>query len=163
MQKEPNVFPNLRGNPFLRLVVGGAIFVLGIFFSDIPTMIMSKEWPATEGNIVTCRLVGTSVREWTGDLYTETNVFIRYEYVVNGISYSSSAVNSINSPFFLYPPSYASRYPVGEHVRVYYNPKDPSEAVLEPGFVDILKAFDIISILFLCVGIYFIFHGISGK
>jgi hypothetical protein len=62
----------------------------------------------------------------------------------------------------LYPRSYASKYPVGKDVTVYYNPKDPSEAVLEPGFVDTFKAFDVFSYIFFGVGIYYIYRGISS-
>jgi hypothetical protein len=163
VQKILKDFENLTGHPYMRLVAGGAIFVLGIGISDIPTMIMSRGWPATGGKIITCRLVGTAVREWSGNYYIETNVFIKYQYLANGILYSSSAVNSISSPFSLYQASYASRYPVGKHVIVYYNPKNPSKAVLEPGFVNIFKAFDVFSDLLFGLGIYFIFLGITTK
>jgi len=162
MQNQREVFQNLLGQPFLRIVAGGAILLFGIFLTDIPTMVMSSGWPATEGNVVTNRLVGTSVREWTGNLYTVRQVFISYQYFVNGSAYSSSAINSIDSPFHLYPTSYASRYPVGKDVIVYYNPRDPSEAVLEPGFVDVYETFDLVSLIVLGAGIYLISLGIKG-
>jgi hypothetical protein len=162
MHEQLKVFQNFRGHPFLRIGAGVAIFLFGIVLTDIPTMIMSSGWPATEGIIVTNRLVGTSVREWTDNLYTERYAYIRYQYFVNGSLYSSSAVNSINPPLSWYPPSYANQYPVGKSVMVYYNPRDPSEAVLEPGFVDVIKTFDVISLSFFGAGIYFIFLGIKG-
>jgi hypothetical protein len=161
MQNALKVFDNLRAHPFLHFVAGAAFLLLGIAISDIPTMIESAQWPTTEGTIVKSRLVGTSVRGWDGDYFTETNAHIQYQYRVNGISYSSSAVNSIKSPFPLYSSSYVSRYPLGEDVIVYYNPKNPSEAVLEPGVLDIFKAFDIFSYLLFGAGIYYIYLGIS--
>jgi hypothetical protein len=163
MQKEMIVSGNVRGRKFLRLIVGAALFFLGILLTDIPTMIISQGWPTTEGNIRVCRLVGTSFKEYDGDIHTETKVYISYQYTVNGIPYSSSRVNSIKSPFSMYPPSYASRYPAGKDVTVFYNPKDPSEAVLEPGFVDTLKTFDVISLSILVTGIYFVLLGIFGR
>lgn len=156
------VVDNLSHHPFMRLITGGVIIFLGIVLSDIPTMILSEGWPATDGQIVTCRLVGTSVREWSGNYYEQRHVYIRYQYFVNGLSYSSSAVNSISSPFSLYDHRYAIKFPVGQRVSVYYNPRNPAKAVLEPGFVDVIKAFDGISLLFLSAGIYFIFRGTSG-
>jgi hypothetical protein len=124
-------------------------------------MIESAQWPTTEGTIVKSRFVGTSVRGWDGDYFIETNAHIQYQYSVNGISYSSSAVNSIKSPFPLYSSSYVSRYPVGAEVIVYYDPKDHSEAVLDPGVVDIFKAFDIFSYLLFGAGIYYIILGVQ--
>jgi hypothetical protein len=145
------------------VVAGSALLILAIFLSDIPTMIMSRGWPTTGGIIVTSRLVGTSVREWSGNYYKEEHAYIRYRYAVDGTAYSSSAVNSINLPFSWYPRRYASRYPVGTQVSVYFNQKDPVKAVLEPGFVDVWKAFDVFSYLCFAAGIYFIFRGVSGR
>jgi hypothetical protein len=103
--------------------------------------------------------MGQRFQEYDGDYYTHLDAYIRYEYAVDGVSYSSLSINSIDSPF--YPKDVADRYPVGMDVDVYYNPKDPAEAVLEPGFVDVLKAFEFFSYLFFAVGFYFIYVGIS--
>jgi hypothetical protein len=124
-------------------------------------MIRSKRWPAIEGTIVKSRLVGTAVRGWDGDYFVETNVNINYRYSVNGSVYFSSRVNSIKSPFNEYPRNYADRYPLGKDVIVYYNPKNPSDAVLEPGFVISLKAFDIFSYLLFGLGFSYAYRGIS--
>ena len=159
MQKKRNVFEFIRGKPLFSLIISGVIFFIGILFSDIPTMIVSQGWPTTDGIIISNRLVGQKFKEYDGDFYTNIDVYIRYKYTVNGISYSSLSINSIDTPF--YPSSFASRYPVGKDVIVYYNPKVPSKAVLEPGFVGIFKAFNIFSYLIFGAGIYFIFRGIS--
>ena len=135
------------------------MFVLGILFSDIPTMIVSPGWPTTDGTIISRRIVGQRFKQYDDTFYTNFDVYIRYQYSVSGISYSSLSVNAIDTPF--YPSSIANRYPAGKDVIVYYNPNDPSEAVLEPGFVSIFKAFDVFSYLFFGVGLFFIFLGIS--
>jgi hypothetical protein len=160
MQKKLNILEYVRGKPLLSLIMGGVIFIMGILISDIPTMIVSRRWPTTEGTIISNRLVGQKFKEYDGDFYTHIDVYIRYEYSVNKIPYSSMSVNAIDSPF--YPSHIADRYPVGKDVIVYYNPKDPFDAVLEPGFDNIFKAFDVFSFLLFGAGIYFIFLGISG-
>ena len=160
MQKKLNAFEFIHGKPFLSLIIGGVVYIIGILFSDIPTMIVSQGWPMTGGIITTHQFMGQKFKEYDGDFYINVDVYIHYQYSVNNISYSSRSINSIDTPF--YPKSFASRYPIGKDVTVYYNPKDPSEAVLEPGFVDVFKAFDVFSFLIFGVGTYYIFLGISG-
>lgn len=154
--------PTLRRHLFLRIVAGGGLILLGVLISDAPTMIVSTRWPTSEGSIIRSSLLATSVRGWEGEYYrSEPKAFISFQYSVNGILYSSADVNSIRSPFHLYPPGYVSRYPVGMDVLVHYNPSDPSEAVLEPGFVDVFQAFDVFSHLLFVAGLYVTYLGVS--
>jgi len=124
-------------------------------------MSVSRGWPTSDGTIIYHKFVGQKFKEYNGEFYTRTDVYIRYQYSVNGISYTSLSIDSIDSPFYLYPSSYASQYPVGKDVIVYYNPNNPSDAVLEPGFVRLFKAFDVYSYLIFGAGIYYIFLGIA--
>jgi hypothetical protein len=158
MQRKRNAFEFIRWEPVLNLVAGGVLIVVAILFSDIPKMIASQGWPTTDGTILYHKFVGVKFKEYDGGFYTRTDVYIRYEYSVAGISYTSLSINSIDTPSN--PVSYASRFPVGEAVIVYYNPKNPSDAVLEPGFVNIFKAFGGLSFYLLVVGACFIFFGI---
>jgi hypothetical protein len=158
MQKKLNDLKFIRWGPALNLIIGGMIIVIAILLSDIPRMIVSQGWPTTSGTILYHKFVGVKFKEYDGSFYTNIDVYIRYEYSVDGISYTSLSINSIDTPSN--PSSYASRFPVGEDVIVYYNPKNPSDAVLEPGFVNIFKAFGGLSAYFLVVGACFIFFGI---
>ena len=151
----------IHKKPLLSLLTGVVIFVIGILISDIPKMIVSRGWPATEGTILNHRFVAQKFKEYDGDFYTSVEVQIRYQYAVNGISYTSKSINSLDTPFNLYPSRYAYRYPVGGEVIVYYNPNNPSEAVLEPGFVNVYKAFDVFSYILFGSGIIFLCYGIS--
>ena len=125
-------------------------------------MIASQGWPTTAGTIISCIRQGTSFKEYDGDYHTETKVYISYQYSVNGIAYSSSAVNAIDYALFLYPISFADRYPAGKAVVVYYNPKNPSEAVLEPGLVLIPEAVNLYSFFVTGAGLFFVFRGYWG-
>jgi len=128
--------------------------LIGLLLSDIPRMILSQEWPATEGKITSLRLVGQKFEEYDGDYYVNIDGYVHYQYSVNGIALTSSAVNSNSSPF--YPSSIVSKYTVGKDVIVYYNPKNPAEAMLEPGIVYNFKAFGLVSSLMVWAGVYFV-------
>ncbi len=161
MSKNLDVFEIIRRQPYLNLIIGGMIFIVVILISDIPKMIVSQGWPSVRGTILYQRFIGNKFKEYDGDYYTNIEVNIRYEYSVNDISYTSLTINSIDTPLNRYPSSYAIRYPVGSKVTVYYDPQNPSDAVLEPGFVDIYRAFDIYCYIVFGVGVNFIYLGIS--
>lgn len=65
---------------------------------------------------------------------------IRYEYAVNGESHESDIWRFGAKISWLSWPSVAARatarYPFGKSVTVFYNPNNPSDAVLEPGTID---------------------------
>ena len=161
MPNELDLFQTVREKPLLTLIAGGVVIVLGLLLSDVPTMVVSQGWPSTDGKIITNRLVGTSFEEYDGDYYTETQVYIRYQYAVDGISYTSARLNSIDPHFSLYSPGFSDRYPLDKDVLVYYLPLNPAVAVLEPGFVFDLGAFDIYSSLTTGIGIYIVIRGYS--
>jgi hypothetical protein len=161
MQQKQDIFDFIIERPRLSIITGLFFILMGILVSDLPKMAASLQWDTTEGTVVSHQIQAKRFREYDGDVYEEINVFIHYEYTVGGITFTSQSINARNILF--YPPEIAEQYPVHKKVIVYYNPKDPAEALLEPGFVDVLKAFNVFSFLIFCTGIYFIFIGISGS
>jgi hypothetical protein len=167
VEKKIDFFEIIRRKPLLSLMIGGVMFLVGILISDLPRMIVSPGWPTTEGTIVSNRILGSKIKLYDGTFYTDdgtdyTNykVYIRYQYFVDGSPYASRSVNAIDALY--YPASLARRYPVGNDVIVYYNPQDPGEAVLEPGFVNVSQAFDVFSYFFFGVGIIFIYLSLAS-
>jgi hypothetical protein len=158
MRKKWDTFKFIRWKPALNLIAGGVFLVVAVLLTDIPRMIASPGWPTTTGTILYHKFVRVKFKEYDGGFYTDTEVYIRYEYTVAGIAYTSLSIDAIDT--LSHPPSYANRFPVGEAVTVYYNPKNPSDAVLEPGFVFISQAFGGLSFYFLVVGVCFIIFGI---
>lgn len=150
--KEGLVLKEILKNRTLHItVIGIALLILGILFSSIPTMIASQNWLTTEGRITFRRLLGFKFEEYDGDYYINIDGYIRYEYSVDGQLYSSTRVNSISSP--IYPSETARQYPEGKEVLVYYNPRNPAKAVLEPGWVFSTKAIGFFPSLMMIAGI----------
>jgi len=110
------------------LFVGSSFVYFGI--KSYQNEIATESWPQTEGIIISSDIYSSS-----GDHSTTYGANIVYQYQVNGINYTSDDVSSAD--FSSSDSSHAQRiinkYYVGKNVIVYYNPSNPSDAVLEPG------------------------------
>ncbi len=99
----------------------GSRFVLGV---------ESLWWPTAPAR-VTASGVSTDVsnagRWWQPEL--------TYDYEINGQSYQSSTVRFVMPPFYREEPAreIQSEYPEGTLTRAAYNPRNPSQSVLQPG------------------------------
>jgi hypothetical protein len=96
----------------------------------------SREWPTTEG-VITASHIDRSHRTstekgWRGDRY-EYEVRVQYSYSVDGVGYTGNRLR-------IRPDEYRSEeraqrelaeYPVGQRVRVYYDPKAPERSLLK--------------------------------
>lgn len=140
--------------PLFGLVGGIGLMILGVLFSNIPTMIASQYWPSTPGRIISRTLLGLKFKEYDGDYYIKIDGYIRYQYAVDGIPYSSTSVNAIRSPFYSH--ENALQYPEGKNVPVYYNPRNPAKAVLEPGWILSSEAVGFFPSLVLLGGFYIV-------
>lgn len=89
----------------------------------------STSWPSVAGTI-------TSVRQHSsgGSGGQRHRVRVEYQYAVDGAVYTSSRLRIPDISFLRGDRvTSPSAYHEGNTVRVYYNPGDPSAAVLEPG------------------------------
>ena len=120
-------------NLFYVLVFGGVIYV-GI--QQALEMGDSREWPTTEGVITASHITSnhktSTEKGWHGNRY-QYEVQVQYAYEVDGISYSGNRLR-------IGPKNHSSEknaqrelaeYPVGQRVRVYYNPKVPERSLLK--------------------------------
>ena len=93
----------------------------------------SPEWPTAEGSVLESKVVvKTDEKNWD----------FRYCYVVDGVTYEH---NRLAFGRLFYAKSamegLAGRFPKGTSVDVYYHPKNPSTATLEPGVNKYLRRF----------------------
>ena len=139
----------------LQLVALGAVFALcGFYFPDIAAFYFggfhpsreteyrrSMDWPVAAGVVTKSATEHRACFPWENADFGQ----ISYAYTVGGRSYSCSNIRSgylIASlkgplPDFDRSPGYVNlRYPVGKHVVVHYNPKNPQAAYLEAAISD---------------------------
>jgi uncharacterized protein DUF3592 len=112
------------GTAKVILVIRAGAFLWGL--NTLYAGWSSRSWPTADGKIFYSS-ARTGGRNYRRQLW--------YEYNVRGTRYVAEnyRVGGNRSPFKDTVKEAAERYPVGHTVKVYYNPSNPSEAVLEPG------------------------------
>lgn len=113
-------------------LITGLLFLLSLYFLVPLLRVDSSTWPAAEGRVID--RVARSHR----NQHRKYDLFVTYEYEVNGQRHTGNRrslaiapverVAAISSPQALEK----AGFPVGQKVRVFYNPKNPTESVLEP-------------------------------
>jgi hypothetical protein len=90
----------------------------------------ARSWPTAQGTVLESRL--REVRDSDGSTW---EVYILYEYPVNGVSYRSDVwrLQAGSSSFTETAKKTVASYPIGSVVTVHFNPEAPADAILEPG------------------------------
>ena len=109
------------------LVVINLIFLL-IIFSMRRKAAAASTWPSTSGTV----MVSTLQSRRSSNNHGRVNYpFVLYTYKVMGNVYQGNRIAPGMEVGGSGAAGMVARYPVGAAVPVYYNPDDPSEAVLE--------------------------------
>ncbi len=128
-------------------LLGGIVFcVFG--YTSYQKGMASEKWPMAKGTVIQSEIKKSKRTTGTGSSKrTEIRHIpkVEYTYNVDGQPYRSSritfgAVNALNAS------ATVNRYPKGKSIEVFYDPKNPDEAVLQPG------ADSTSSIVFLAIG-----------
>ncbi|RME88469.1 MAG: DUF3592 domain-containing protein [Anaerolineae bacterium] len=116
----------------------------------------SAEWPATEGTVIyatveetTRTYYGGKGRRTTRTVYTPR---IEYRYTVDGQTYTNTTIGAETSD--IRSGIYAGEYAPGKPITVYYNPENPSDAVLVTGVAGSSLAPG-------CLGMFFVIGGVA--
>jgi hypothetical protein len=118
----------------LLLAIGIIVFVLFILNIVFLTIIFFmrrrmatvSQWPATMGNVI----MSTVERRSSEDGYTDYPV-VQYSYQVGGQAYQSYKLAPGPEMGGTGVRKVIAKYPAGAQVMVFYDPRNPAEAVLE--------------------------------
>lgn len=137
-------------NFFLRLFLIAMPLVMGILFITlgIRNHALGKEsesWPVVEGSFVSESSSGQKKKK---------RIHISYEYRVDGVSYKNSRVNFADDKAS--KRKIRDQYDVGDKLKVYYQPDNPEQSVLEPGASSGSLVIKIVGGLF-CIALSIIF------
>jgi hypothetical protein len=156
-----------RYPPIVRLLINIIILihlplvflhlVLSEYYKFFRTGYSSKSWPTTEGIIDTSD-VKMTFNKHEGRI--SRKLILRYFYFVLDKQYYSCRIfvgSTIQSDFTRNAQKTVNRYPVGQRTLVYYDPKNPDQAVLEPGINKRMAILCLGFIPFLVLLQYFLF------
>jgi hypothetical protein len=117
----------------LCVYVGSFVFV----FYSIPNAIRAKNFPTVIGTITSGGVSSSKlgIGQSAEDRLNVHQVCIEYVYRVDGVTHKAykRVWHEFTSSYQAYHQRIAARYPQGKEVVVYYDPKNPKSAVLEPG------------------------------
>lgn len=124
------------GVSLLLLVGGAAMAIFGVSF--IKAGFASKSWPTATGEIRHTRIVSERSSNSSSRSYSAR---VTYAYAVEGRTYTSRRYSlgdgsSTGKRYSSHPKAFRATeetYPVGKSLPVYYDPTDPTSAVLKPG------------------------------
>jgi hypothetical protein len=116
------------------LIVCGAIQVATLVAGGIYVWMVraTRHWLPADGKVITSRVASRKTREHGASNSDLSNTpFVEYEYQVDGKKYRSNRIMIAGGISEVELEYVLGRYPLGAKVVVYYNPADPSQAVLE--------------------------------
>lgn len=116
---------------FTLIFVAIGLTLMRSGFNDIQKAKASVSWPQTNGKIITSELESN----YDGDRRMAWFAKIVYNYVVDGTEMKGDqvAIGDYGSGNISHAQKIVGTYPVDKEVKVYYNPKDSTECLLEPG------------------------------
>lgn len=123
----------------------------------------SKTWLKVEGDIVSSE--AKIPPSHTSDDQTDVDPVILYRYQVGGQVHQSDCVRFGGQPSLArgLAETLVAKYPPGARVDVFYDPRDPKSAVLEPRRQDSLVARSAFALTFATIAGVLIAHALAGK
>lgn len=131
----------VRGDPILLFILTVMSVILGLYTvrmyrARFKADQQSKTWPTTTGKITSSRIdefMGRA-KTATGSRRTIYTPQIKFSYTVDGKQYHGDRIgNGDYQSYTEYSPNrLIKRYPAQSEVTIYYNPADPTDALLQP-------------------------------
>ena len=121
----------INNNIFLLLIIFIGVFVVAKQLFFIYKIFQSNNWIEAEGEIICSSLY---VIESFGEVGKSFRSKIKYVFFVDGVKYESNRVfygDRLGSSFKSRATSILKKYSVGHKIKVFYNPMNTNESILE--------------------------------
>jgi len=158
-----SMLSSITADPLVLFIFAITFGVLGlillvVYRGKLEADRKSSSWSSVPGKITSSRIEKRSNFDWHDNRrYTRYVPVIQYSYSIDGTTYHAERIgNGIYIGItrnFVTP--WTERFPRGATVAVYYNPVDPSDAVLEPTTKSNILGFGV-GIVISVMSIYFL-------
>jgi len=136
------------------LAVGVFASIHGVYY--VYSVNKTQSWPSVDG-VIERSFVDKSI----SDGRTRYRAKIRYIYSVDDISYIGDRVKFGANLNKSSAESIVKKYGIDRKVKVYFDPINPSDAVLEPGVSLIVLGYPAFGVLFVLISLFLLRFGLS--
>ncbi len=149
----------------LRLSIGLALlavaaFLIWFFRHSVRRAAESAHWPIAEGSVV-----AASMRVIADTQQSRFRPLVEYAYRVGGRDYRCSRIQwggLVDLPSRSAAAKVVGHYQAGKSIKVYYNPRQPAVAVLQPGHAAGVGNIVIIAPFFALLGLFYLGYAFLG-
>lgn len=130
----PDLTGLLCGGVFILIFAAAGVFMIVSNLRARKKAEASQSWPTTQGQVTFTNVVEKTRTDSDGDTSTSYEPVIKYSYVAAGQEYTSDKVSfGFRQGYNSYGKAYRAlgSYSAGVPVTVYYDPANPTDAVLE--------------------------------
>lgn len=145
-----------------QIAAGISVLLFGLMLFNLDRMQAARSWDKVEG-IITVSTVDQPATHASDDR-NDAKPIIRYRYQAGGQELESDKVfvgGSVITTRVL-AAKLIGRYPVGAHVDVHVDPRQPTEALLEPAAAQNVAALVAFTIVFGCIAATLTAHSLAG-
>lgn len=108
----------------------------------------SSDWAVASGQVLSSRIISSG---------KSGKPEVEYTYTVNGETYEGNHILIGPGPMgggfgIASPREYVYKYPEGKQIKVFYDPEDPRQSVLEPGVNRVIGLMLLMGVFFLLLG-----------
>lgn len=158
------------------MIIGGILLILFASYPKLQKAKETKSWEQTPGKIVETRIVAhkdghermhsTDLHRYSSEEGNKFRVDIKYTYMVDTTWYTNNRKDLMQSknegtPKLRRAKSKAKNYEKYNEVTVFYNPKNPQEALLRPGLGIGQWLLVVSPLIMLIVGLPLFFSGLK--
>jgi hypothetical protein len=150
---------------FLRLATGLALLAVALFLTwfflrAVRRAADSTHWPVAEGSVI-----GASLHVTQDSDQHRFRPLVEYAYSVGGRDYRCSRIQwggLLDLPSRASAAKVIGHYKTGKPVKVYYNPRQPAVAVLQPGHAAGIGNIVVIAPFFALFGVFYLVFAFVG-
>jgi len=128
-----NQIVKTMGWPFVIVYLALIVSAIYLTFVEAPNALNSNQWPEVKGQVTEHKIIERKRTKKTGEQITVYSAKIDYQYIVNGQEYQSNQIRLADRHKKNITQMLNTTYAIGSPVTVYYNPQNPSNAVLQKG------------------------------